>query len=74
MAVVLARDFAEGGQQMKLEWGIERQAPLPPMREIYARSLAFMEQSVGPDYLPLEYVRESVSIDVPTEMAHPSRL
>jgi hypothetical protein len=48
--------------------------PLPLMREIYAQSLAFMEQSVGPDYLPQEYVRTSVSIDVPTEMAHPSRL
>ena len=48
--------------------------PLPLMREIYARSLEFMEQSVGPDYLPQEYVRASVSIDVHTEMAHPSRL
>ena len=48
--------------------------PLPLMREMYARSLAFMEQSVGPDYLPPEYIRASVAIDVPTEMAHPSRL
>lgn len=48
--------------------------PLPLMREIYARSLGFMEESVGPDYLPQEFVRTSVSIDVPTEMAHPSRL
>lgn len=48
--------------------------PLPLMREIYARSLAFMEESVGPDYLPQEYVRTTVSIDVPAEMAHPSRL
>jgi hypothetical protein len=48
--------------------------PLPLMHEIYARSLAFMEESVGPDYLPEDYIRTSVSIDVPTEMAHPSRL
>jgi hypothetical protein len=48
--------------------------PLPLMREIYARSLGFMEESVGPDYLPQEYIRTSVSIDVPTEMAHPPRL
>lgn len=47
--------------------------PLPLMHEIYSRSLAFMEQSVGPDYLPQEYIRTSVSIDVPTEMAHPDR-
>lgn len=48
--------------------------PLPLMREIYERSLEFMEQSVGPDYLPQEFIRSSVAIDVPTEMAHPSRL
>ena len=48
--------------------------PLPLMREIYERSLAFMEESVGPDYLPQEYIRASVSVDVPTEMQHPSRL
>ena len=48
--------------------------PLPLMREIYERSLAYMQESVGPDYLPAEYVRTSVAIDIPTEMAHPSRL
>ncbi|MGH9589190.1 MAG: hypothetical protein ACRD25_02290, partial [Terracidiphilus sp.] len=42
--------------------------PLPLMHEIYARSLAFMEQSVGPDVLPREYVRASQFIDLPTEM------
>ena len=48
--------------------------PLPLMREIYSQSIAFMEQSVGPDYLPQEYIRTSVSINVPTEMQHPQRL
>jgi len=49
-------------------------SPLPLMGEIYKRSLAFMEESVGPDYLPREYIRAAVSIDVPTEMQHPVRL
>ena len=31
--------------------------PLPLMRELYAKSLALMEQSVGPGYLPAEYIR-----------------
>lgn len=48
--------------------------PLPLMHEMYSRSLEFMLQSVGPDYLPQEYIRTSVSVDVPTEMQHPSRL
>lgn len=48
--------------------------PLPLMREIYTQSLAYMEQSVGPDYLPQEYMRASVAIDVPAEMTNPSRL
>ncbi|HEX4067067.1 MAG TPA: twin-arginine translocation signal domain-containing protein [Acidobacteriaceae bacterium] len=41
--------------------------PLPLMREIYAKSLAFMEESVGPDYLPPDLIRTEVSMDVPTE-------
>jgi len=48
--------------------------PLPLMHELYSQSLRFMQESVGPDYLPQEYIRASVSIDVPTEMQHPSRL
>jgi hypothetical protein len=48
--------------------------PLPLMGEIYEGSLAFMEQSVGPDYLPQEYIRTAVSINVPTETAQPSPL
>lgn len=47
--------------------------PLPLMHELYSQSLRFMQESVGPDYLPQEYIRASVSIDVPTEMQHPSR-
>jgi len=49
-------------------------SPLPLMHEIYAQSLRFMEESVGPDYLPQDLIRTEVQIDVPTEMQHPSRL
>jgi len=48
--------------------------PLPLMHEIYAQSLRFMEESVGPDYLPPDLIRTQVSMNVPTEMEHPSRL
>lgn len=44
------------------------------MHEIYTRSLTFIEESVGPDYLPPELIRTSVEIDIPTEMEHPARL
>jgi hypothetical protein len=46
-------------------------SPLRLMHEIYAKSLAFMEQSVGPDYLPREYIRAQVDIDIPTESQRP---
>ena len=49
-------------------------SPLPLMQEIYTQSLKFIEESVGPDYLPQELIRTAVSVDVPTEMQHPSRL
>jgi hypothetical protein len=49
-------------------------SPLPLMHELYSRSLAYMEQSVGPDYLPQEYIRTSVAMDVATKMQHPQRL
>ncbi len=42
-------------------------SPLRLMREIYTRSLAFLEESVGPDYLPKEWIRAEVQMNVPTE-------
>jgi hypothetical protein len=42
-------------------------SPLRLMHEIYTRSLAFMEASVGPDYLPKEFLRAEVQINIPTE-------
>ena len=48
-------------------------SPLRLMHEIYTRSLAFMEESVGPDYLPKEWVRAEVQMNVPTETEHPER-
>jgi hypothetical protein len=42
-------------------------SPLRLMHEIYTRSLAFMEASVGPDYLPKEFLRAEVEINIPTE-------
>jgi hypothetical protein len=42
-------------------------SPVRLMREIYSKSLAFMEQSVGPDYLPREFIRAQVDINIPTE-------
>lgn len=63
-------DVALGQLRRKPDLG----SPLPLMHEIYAQSLRFMEESVGPDYLPQELIRTSVSVDVPTEMQHPSRL
>ena len=63
-------DVTLGELRRKPELG----TPLPLMHEIYSQSLAFMEQSVGPDYLPQQYIRTSVSINVPTKMQHPQRL
>jgi len=42
-------------------------SPVRLMHEIYSKSLAFMEASVGPDYLPKEFIRAEVQINVPTE-------
>jgi hypothetical protein len=42
-------------------------SPLRLMHEIYTKSLAFMEASVGPDYLPKEFIRAEVQINIPTE-------
>jgi hypothetical protein len=42
-------------------------SPLRLMHEIYTKSLAFMEASVGPDYLPKEFIRAEVEINIPTE-------
>lgn len=32
-----------------------------------------MEASVGPDYLPKEWIRAEVQMNVPTESEHPER-
>jgi len=48
-------------------------SPLRLMHELYTRSLAFMEESVGPDYLPKEWIRAEVQMNVPTEVQHPER-
>ena len=42
-------------------------SPLRLMHEICTKSLAFMEASVGPDYLPKKYMRAEVEMNVPTE-------
>ncbi len=42
-------------------------SPLRLMHELYTQSLTFMEESVGPDYLPREYIRADIQMDVPTE-------
>ncbi len=42
-------------------------SPLRLMREIYTKSLQFMEASVGANYLPKEWVRAEVQMNVPTE-------
>ena len=42
-------------------------SPLRLMQELYTKSLAFMEESVGPDYLPKELIRAEVAINVRTE-------
>jgi hypothetical protein len=42
-------------------------SPLRLMHEIYTKSLAFMEASTGPDYLPKEFIRAEVQINIPTE-------
>ncbi len=41
-------------------------SPVRLMHEIYTRSLAFMEASVGPDFLPKEWIRAEVQMNVPT--------
>jgi hypothetical protein len=41
-------------------------SPLRLMHEIYTRSLEYMESSVGPDYLPKEWIRADVQMNVPT--------
>lgn len=48
-------------------------SPLRLMHEIYTRSLEFMEESVGPDYLPKDWIRAEVQMNVPTAMQHPER-
>ena len=48
-------------------------SPLRLMHELYTRSLAFMEESVGPDYLPKDWSRAEAQMNVPTEMQHPER-
>jgi hypothetical protein len=42
-------------------------SPLRLMREIYVKSLQFMEASVGPNYLPKEWIRTEVQMNIPTE-------
>ena len=42
-------------------------SPLRLMREIYTKSLALMEASVGPDYLPKEWIRAEVQMNVPAD-------
>ena len=42
-------------------------SPLKLMQEIYSKSLALMEASVGPDYLSKEFMRADVEMNVPTE-------
>ncbi len=46
-------------------------SPLRLMHEIYTKSLAFMQESVGPDYLPKEWIRAEVQMNVPTETRQP---
>jgi len=48
-------------------------SPVRLMHEIYTRSLALMEASVGPDYLPKEWIRAEVQMNIPTESQHPER-
>jgi hypothetical protein len=42
-------------------------SPVRLMHEIHTKSLQFMEASVGPDYLPKEWIRAEVQMNVPTE-------
>jgi hypothetical protein len=42
-------------------------SPLRLMHELYAKSLAFMEESVGPEYLPKDLLRTEVEINIRTE-------
>ncbi len=41
--------------------------PRSLMHEIYNQSLTFVQDSVGPDYLPAEWIRSHPQINVPTE-------
>ena len=41
--------------------------PRSLMHEIYNQSLAFVMESVGPDYIPAEWVRSHPAMNVPTE-------
>jgi hypothetical protein len=41
--------------------------PRSLMHEIYSQSLAFVLESVGPDYIPAEWVRSQPQMNVPTE-------
>jgi hypothetical protein len=50
--------------QLRTEPGLG--SPLKLMQELYTKSLAFMEASVGPDYLPKELIRAEVHMNVPT--------
>lgn len=48
--------------------------PKSLMQDIYKQSLAYVMESVGPDYLPKEWLRgEMPSMDVPTERRNPQR-
>jgi hypothetical protein len=45
--------------------------PRPLMHEIYRESLKYVMQSVGPDYLPPEWVKQKPVIDVPANQLNP---
>jgi hypothetical protein len=47
--------------------------PRPLMHEIYRESLRFVMDSVGPDYLPPEWMKEKPEINVPANQLNPQR-
>jgi len=48
--------------------------PRSLMHDIYSQSLAFVMESVGPDYLPAEWMRGTIPhMNVPTEQLNPQR-
>lgn len=47
--------------------------PRPLMHEIYTQSLRFVMESVGPDYLPPEWIKAHPEINVPANQLNPSR-